>query len=285
MKLLRYGPAGSEKPGILAADGTVRDLSRVLGDIDGKALAPDNLARLKKLEPRDLPAVSGKPRLGPPVAGIGKIVAIGLNYSDHAAETGAKPPTEPIVFAKATTSITGPDDVVVIPRGSEKTDWEVELAVVIGRTARYIAVHDALAHVAGYLICNDVSERAYQLERGGTWDKGKGCDSFAPLGPWLVTSDEIPDPQALDMWLDVNGERMQNGNTRTMIFAVDHLVSYVSHFMTLMPGDVITTGTPPGVGMGKKPPRYLKPGDQVRLGIAGLGEQQQRCVAWEPSAH
>jgi 2-keto-4-pentenoate hydratase/2-oxohepta-3-ene-1,7-dioic acid hydratase in catechol pathway len=285
MKLLRYGPAGTEKPGMLAADGTVRDLSRVLGDIDGKALAPDSLARLKKLDPRDLPAVSGKPRLGPPVAGIGKIVAIGLNYSDHAAETGAKPPTEPIVFAKATTSITGPDDVIVIPRGSEKTDWEVELAVVIGRTARYVAVHDALAHVAGYLICNDVSERAYQLERGGTWDKGKGCDSFAPLGPWLVTSDEIADPQALDMWLDVNGERMQNGNTRTMIFAVDHLVSYVSHFMTLMPGDVITTGTPPGVGMGKKPPRYLKPGDQVRLGIAGLGEQQQRCVAWEPPAH
>jgi len=285
MKLLRYGPAGSEKPGLLAADGTVRDLSRVLGDIDGKALAPDSLARLKKLDPRDLPAVAGKPRLGPPVAGIGKIVAIGLNYSDHAAETGAKPPTEPIVFAKSTTSITGPDDVIIIPRGSEKTDWEVELAVVIGRTARYVAVHDALAHVAGYLICNDVSERAYQLERGGTWDKGKGCDSFAPLGPWLVTSEEIADPQALDMWLDVNGERMQNGNTRTMIFAVDHLVSYVSHFMTLLPGDVITTGTPPGVGMGKKPPRYLKPGDQVRLGIAGLGEQQQRCVAWEPPAH
>ena len=285
MKLLRYGPAGAEKPGILGADGTVRDLSRVLGDIDGKALAPDSLARLKKLDPRDLPAVSGKPRLGPPVAGIGKIVAIGLNYSDHAAETGAKPPTEPIVFAKATTSITGPDDVIVIPRGSEKTDWEVELAVVIGQTARYVAVHDALKHVAGYLICNDVSERAYQLERGGTWDKGKGCDSFAPLGPWLVTSDEVADPQALDMWLDVNGERMQNGNTRTMIFAVDHLVSYVSHFMTLLPGDVITTGTPPGVGMGKKPPRYLKPGDQVRLGIAGLGEQQQRCVAWEPPAH
>jgi len=285
MKLLRYGPAGSEKPGMLAADGTVRDLSRVLGDIDGKALAPDSLARLKKLNPSDLPAVSGKPRLGPPLTGIGKIVAIGLNYSDHAAETGAKPPTEPIVFAKATTSITGPDDVIVIPRGSEKTDWEVELAVVIGSAARYVAVHDALKHVAGYLICNDVSERAYQLERGGTWDKGKGCDSFAPLGPWLVTSDEIPDPQALDMWLDVNGERMQNGNTRTMIFAVDHLVSYVSHFMTLMPGDVITTGTPPGVGMGKKPPRYLKPDDQVRLGIAGLGEQQQRCVAWEPPAH
>jgi len=285
MKLLRYGPAGSEKPGILAADGTVRDLSRVLGDIDGKALAPDSLARLKKLNPSDLPAVSGKPRLGPPLTGIGKIVAIGLNYSDHAAETGAKPPTEPIVFAKATTSITGPDDVIVIPRGSEKTDWEVELAVVIGSAARYVAVHDALKHVAGYLICNDVSERAYQLERGGTWDKGKGCDSFAPLGPWLVTSDEIPDPQALDMWLDVNGERMQNGNTRTMIFAVDHLVSYVSHFMTLLPGDVITTGTPPGVGMGKKPPRYLKPGDQVRLGLAGLREPQPRCVAWEPPAH
>ena len=284
MKLLRYGPAGNEKPGMLAADGTLRDLSRVLGDIDGKALSPDSLARLKKLDPRDLPAVAGQPRLGPPVAGIGKIVAIGLNYSDHAAETGAKPPTEPIVFYKATTSITGPDDVVIIPRGSEKTDWEVELAVVIGRTARYVAVHDALAHVAGYLICNDVSERAYQLERGGTWDKGKGCDSFAPLGPWLVTTDEIPDPQVLDMWLDVNGERMQTGNTRTMIFAVDHLVSYVSHFMTLLPGDVITTGTPPGVGMGKKPPRFLKPGDKMRLGIAGLGEQQQTCVAWEQAA-
>ena len=281
MKLLRYGPAGNEKPGMLAADGTLRDLSRVLGDIDGKALSPDSLARLKKLDPRDLPAVAGKPRLGSPVAGVGKIVAIGLNYSDHAAETGAKPPTEPIIFYKATTSITGPHDVVVIPRGSEKTDWEVELAVVIGRTARYVAVHDALAHVAGYLICNDVSERAYQLERGGTWDKGKGCDSFAPLGPWLVTTDEIPDPQVLDMWLDVNGERMQTGNTRTMIFAVDHLVSYVSHFMTLQPGDVITTGTPPGVGMGKKPPRFLKPGDKMRLGIAGLGEQRQRCVAWE----
>ena len=284
MKLLRYGPAGNEKPGMLAADGTLRDLSRVLGDIDGKALSPDSLARLKKLDPRDLPAVAGKPRLGSPVAGVGKIVAIGLNYSDHAAETGAKPPTEPIVFYKATTSITGPDDVIIIPRGSEKTDWEVELAVVIGSTARYVAVHDALAHVAGYLICNDVSERAYQLERGGTWDKGKGCDSFAPLGPWMVTSDEIADPQALDMWLDVNGERMQTGNTRTMIFAVDHLVSYVSHFMTLQPGDVITTGTPPGVGMGKKPPRFLKPGDKMRLGIAGLGEQQQTCVAWQPAA-
>ena len=285
MKLLRYGPAGSEKPGLVAADGTVRDLSRVLGDIDGKALAPDSLARLKKLAPGDLPAVSGKPRLGSPVAGIGKIVAIGLNYSDHAAETGAKPPTEPIVFFKSTTSITGPDDVIVIPRGSEKTDWEVELGFVVGTRASYVPKERALEHIAGYVLVNDVSERAFQIERGGTWDKGKGCDSFAPLGPWLVTSDEIKDPQALDMWLDVNGERMQNGNTRTMIFAVDHLVSYVSHFMTLLPGDVITTGTPPGVGMGKKPPRYLKPGDQVRLGIAGLGEQQQRCVAWEPSAH
>ena len=205
MKLLRYGPAGSEKPGMLAADGTLRDLSRVLGDIDGKALSPDGLARLSKLDPRDLPAVAGRPRLGPPVAGISKIVAIGLNYSDHAAETGAKPPTEPIVFFKATTSITGPDDVIIIPRGSEKTDWEVELAVVIGRTARYVPENDALSYVAGYLICNDVSERAYQIERGGTWDKGKGCDSFAPLGPWLVTTDEIPDPQVLDMWLDVGG--------------------------------------------------------------------------------
>ena len=280
MKLLRYGPAGTEKPGMLAADGTVRDLSRVLGDIDGKALAPDSLARLTKLDPRDLPAVSGGPRLGPPVAGIGKIVAIGLNYSDHAAETGAKPPTEPIVFFKSTTSITGPDDVIVIPRGSEKTDWEVELAVVIGRTARYVAVHDALAHVAGYLICNDVSERAYQLERGGTWDKGKGCDSFGPIGPWLVTSDEVGDVEDLSMWLEVNGHRYQNGSTRTMIFKPHFLVSYLSQFMSLLPGDVITTGTPPGVGMAIKPnPVFLNPGDVMELGIEKLGSQRQVVAA------
>ena len=280
MKLLRYGPAGAEKPGIVAGDGSLRDLSDVLDDIDGKALSPDGLARLKKLNLRTLPAVPGKPRLGTPVADIAKLVAIGLNYSDHAAESGAAVPKEPIIFFKATSSIVGPDDAIIIPRGSEKTDWEVELAVVIGHTARYVPEHEARRYVAGYLICNDVSERAYQLERGGTWDKGKGCDSFAPLGPWLVTADEIPDPQALDMALDVNGERMQTGNTRTMIFPVDHLVSYVSHFMTLLPGDVITTGTPPGVGMGKKPPRYLKAGDEVRLTITGLGEQRQRCVAW-----
>ncbi|HEY7690082.1 MAG TPA: fumarylacetoacetate hydrolase family protein, partial [Dongiaceae bacterium] len=223
----------------------------------------------------------GTPRFGAPVAGIGKLVAIGLNYSDHAAETGAKPPKEPIIFMKATTCITGPNDDVTIPRGSVKTDWEVELAVVIGTKAQYVEEQNALKHVAGYLICNDVSEREYQTERGGTWDKGKGCDSFGPLGPWLVTRDEIKDPQNLDMWLDVNGQRTQTGNTRTMIFGVAHLVSYVSHFMTLLPGDVITTGTPPGVGMGKNPPTYLKAGDVMTLGVAGLGQQRQKCVAWK----
>jgi 2-keto-4-pentenoate hydratase/2-oxohepta-3-ene-1,7-dioic acid hydratase in catechol pathway len=281
MKLLRYGAVGAEKPGMLAPDGSLRDLSGVIADLDAAALSPEGLAKLKALKPESLPKVAGNPRLGPPVAKMGKFIAIGLNYSDHAAETGATPPTEPIVFFKADTSLAGPNDPVVIPRGSVKTDWEVELAVIIGSTARYVSVHDAPAHIAGYAVCNDVSERAYQLERGGTWDKGKGCDSFGPLGPWLVTSDEVGDPQALDMWLDVNGQREQTGSTKTMIFAVDHIVSYVSHFMTLRPGDVITTGTPPGVGMGKKPPRFLKAGDEIRLGIAKLGEQRQRVLSWE----
>ncbi|MGH6931430.1 MAG: fumarylacetoacetate hydrolase family protein [Dongiaceae bacterium] len=281
MKLVRYGKPGKERPGLIDGNGRLRDLSRHLKDIDGAALAPAALKRLQRLKVDKLPPVRGAPRLGPPVANIGKIVAIGLNYADHAAESGLDPPKEPIVFMKATTSINGSDDDVMIPRHSVKSDWEVELAVAIGQTARYVAEKDALRYVAGYLICNDVSEREFQIERSGQWDKGKGCDSFAPLGPWLVTRDEIADPQNLDMWLDLNGQRMQTGNTRTMIFGVAHLVSYVSQFMTLLPGDILTTGTPPGVGMGKKPPRYLKPGDVMKLGIAGLGEQRQKSVAWK----
>ena len=280
MKLLRYGPAGAEKPGLLDRQGAIRDLSAEIGDIDGAALQPAALAHLASLDPAKLPKVAGKPRLGAPVAKVGKVVAIGLNYADHAAESGLKVPSEPIIFMKTTSSIVGPDDDVVIPRGSEKSDWEVELAVAIGRPARYVEEADALKHVAGYLICNDVSERHYQTERGGQWDKGKGCDTFCPLGPWLVTSDEVPDPQTLDLALDVSGQRMQTGNTRTMVFGVAHLVHYVSQFMSLQPGDIITTGTPPGVGMGKKPPRYLKPGDTMRLTVAGLGEQNQKVVAW-----
>jgi 2-keto-4-pentenoate hydratase/2-oxohepta-3-ene-1,7-dioic acid hydratase in catechol pathway len=281
MKLVRHGAPGKEKPGLVDASGKLRDLSGVIPDIGGEVLLPAGLRSLGALDPTKLPAVAGSPRLGVPVAGIGKIVAIGLNYSDHAAESGLPVPKEPIIFMKATSSLTGPNDPVTIPRGSEKTDWEVELAAVIGKPAAYVEEKDALAHVAGYLICNDVSERAYQIERGGQWDKGKGCDSFAPLGPWLVTTDEIPDPQVLDMRLDVNGEAMQRGNTRTMIFGMATIVSYVSQFMSLQPGDVITTGTPPGVGMGKKPPRYLKPGDVMTLSIQGLGEQRQECVAWK----
>ena len=280
MKLVRYGETGREKPGLLDAGGKLRDLGAAIDDLGGNALRPEGLAKLKALDPAKLPLVSGSPRLGVPVTGIGKIVAIGLNYSDHAAESNLPVPKEPIIFFKATSSLTGPNDPVTIPKGSEKSDWEVELAVVIGKPASYVSETEALSHVAGYLICNDVSERAYQIERGGTWDKGKGCDSFCPLGPWLVTSDEIRDPQALDMWLDVNGAKAQRGNTRTMVFGVAHIVSYVSQFMSLQTGDVITTGTPPGVGMGMKPPRYLKPGDVMTLGIAGLGEQRQECVAW-----
>ena len=281
MKLVRYGRAGREKPGMVDAAGKLRDLSDHVDDIDAAALSPASLKRLRRLKPDDLPAVRGTPRLGPPVAGIGKIVAIGLNYADHAAESGVQPPKEPVVFIKVTTSISGPFDDVIIPKDSQKSDWEVELALAIGSIARHVPEANALDCVAGYLICNDVSEREYQLERAGQWDKGKGCDTFAPLGPWLVTRDEVPDPQGLDMWLDVNGERMQTGKTRTMIFGVAHIVSYVSRFMTLLPGDIITTGTPPGVGMGKKPQRFLKAGDVMTLGVQGLGEQRQTCAKWQ----
>jgi 2-keto-4-pentenoate hydratase/2-oxohepta-3-ene-1,7-dioic acid hydratase in catechol pathway len=283
MKLVRFGKAGQEKPGLIDGDGKLRDLGKKLRDIDGAALASAKLKELRGLKIERLPVVRGRPRLGVPIKGIGKVIAIGLNYADHAAESGVEPPKEPVIFTKAISSITGPNDNVTIPKDSQKTDWEVELAIVIGRTARYVPEERALDYVAGYLICNDVSEREFQLERSGTWDKGKGCDSFCPLGPWLVTKDEIRDPQNLDMWLDVNGERMQSGSTKTMIFGVAHLVSYVSRFITLLPGDVITTGTPPGVGMAKKPPRYLKPGEVMTLGIAGLGEQRQTCVAWKPT--
>jgi 2-keto-4-pentenoate hydratase/2-oxohepta-3-ene-1,7-dioic acid hydratase in catechol pathway len=285
MKLLRYGPPGQEKPGMLDRSGRIRDLSGQIADLKGSALGPRGLDRLRALDAESLPAVEGKPRLGPPVGRVGKFICIGLNYSDHAAETGAPIPKEPIVFLKADTALSGPNDPVVIPKDSKKTDWEVELAVVIGTTAQHVSEERALDHVAGYAVCNDVSEREFQIERAGTWDKGKGCDTFGPLGPWLVTSDEVADPQALDMWLEVNGKRFQNGSTKTMIFGVRTLVSYVSRFMTLRPGDVISTGTPPGVGMGQKPNQiYLKPGDVMRLGIAGLGEQQQTCVAWRPGA-
>ena len=280
MKLLRYGPAGQEKPGLLDDGGTLRDLSAHVADIDGAALSPAGLARLAALDPGSLPMVPTGARIGPCVPRPVNFVCIGLNYADHAAETGAAIPKEPIVFLKSLGAYQGPNDDVRLPRGSKKTDWEVELAIVIGERASYVPEHDAMKHVAGYCIVNDVSEREYQIERGGTWDKGKGCDTFGPTGPWLVTADEVPDPQALSMWLDVDGVRMQDGSTRTMIFDVRQLVSYVSHFMTLHPGDIISTGTPPGVGMGKKPsPVYLKGGETMQLGIAGLGEQAQRVVA------
>jgi len=280
MKLLRFGPPGQERPGLLDSTGTLRDLSAHVDDIDGAALAPATLERLKALDPATLPAVAGSPRLGPCVGAIGKFVCIGLNYADHAAESNMPIPAEPIVFAKWTSAVVGPNDAVKIPRGSEKTDWEVELGVVIGTAASYVEEADALRYVAGYCVVNDVSERSYQLERGGTWDKGKGCDTFGPTGPWLVTTDEIPDPHVLDMWLEVDGKRYQNGNTRTMIFNVPQLVSYLSRFMTLQPGDVISTGTPPGVGMGIKPQAvYLRPGQTMRLGIQGLGEQQQTTIS------
>ncbi len=278
MKLVRHGNPGQEKPGLIDAQGKLRDLSKVIADIDGEALAPEALKKLAG-SAGQLPAVDGQPRLGPPVARVSKLVAIGLNYSDHAKESNAPIPTEPIVFMKAPSCIVGANDDVMLPRGSKKTDWEIELAIVIGTRARYVTKENALKHVAGYTICNDVSEREYQLERGPQWDKGKGCDTFGPLGPWLVTADEIPDPQNLDMWLDVNGEKRQRGNTKTMIFDCATLVSYVSEFMTLLPGDVITTGTPPGVGLGMKPqPQFLKAGDVMTLGIQGLGEQRQRVV-------
>jgi 2-keto-4-pentenoate hydratase/2-oxohepta-3-ene-1,7-dioic acid hydratase in catechol pathway len=276
MKLLRYGPPGQEKPGLLDAAGAIRDLSAHLPDLSGAALA--NLDRLRALDPASLPPVPGTPRLGPCVGGTGKFICIGLNYSDHAAETGAKVPPEPIIFMKATSAICGPDDPILIPRGSQKTDWEVELGVVIGKPAKYVTEAEALAHVAGYCVIDDVSERAFQTERSGQWTKGKSCDSFGPTGPWLVTPDEVPDPQALPMWLTVNGEKVQNGSTATMVYGVAHLVSYLSQFFTLHPGDIISTGTPPGVGMGMKPPRYLKVGDVVELGIEGLGRQRQVCI-------
>jgi ureidoglycolate lyase len=280
MKLLRYGPPGHEKPGLLDRDGKIRDLSGVIGDIDGETLAPASLDRLRHTDPASLPLVSDTPRLGPCVGSVSKIVAIGLNYRLHAQEAGAAIPTEPIFFLKAISSICGPNDNVVIPKGSQKTDYEVELGIVIGSLARYVAQVDARKHVAGYCVVNDVSEREFQLERLGQWTKGKSADTFCPIGPWLVTADEVPDPGKLALWTEVNGERRQNSNTGDLIFGVDEIVSYVSQFMTLLPGDVIPTGTPSGVGMGFKPPQFLKPGDRMRLSVEGLGEQNQRAVAY-----
>jgi len=282
MKLLRYGPAGREQPGILDPQGNIRALSGRYSDIGPAQLSPAALRALASVDPMTLPVVSGNPRLGLPFSGTRKFLAIGLNYADHAAEANMAIPAEPVVFTKAVSCLQGPNDAVMIPQGSKKTDWEVELGVVIGSTARYVEESAALDYVAGYVVVNDVSEREYQIERGGTWDKGKGCDTFGPVGPWLVTRDEVGDVQNLGMWLDVNGQRMQSGSTRTMIFGVATLVSYLSRFVTLEPGDIITTGTPPGVGMGKKPaPVYLKPGDSIRLGIERLGEQQQSVIAWQ----
>jgi len=281
MKLLRYGPVGQERPGLLDQNGVIRDLSAHVADIGPDQLSQAALNSLAAIDPATLPVVEGTPRHGAPVTGTRKFIAIGLNFADHAAESGAPVPEEPIVFTKATSCIQGPNDIVMLPRDSVKSDWEVELGVVIGTTARYVEEADALDHVAGYVLVNDLSEREYQLERGGSWDKGKGCDTFGPIGPWLVTRDEVGDVQSLGMWLDVNGKRMQTGNTATMVFDVAALVAYVSRFMTLEPGDIITTGTPPGVGLGMKPePVYLKPGDTMRLGIDKLGEQQQSVIAW-----
>ena len=281
MKLLRVGAKGAEKPAILAADGSIRDLSGVVPDIGGATLLPEGLAKIAATDINALPQLSASERIGPCVANVGKFICIGLNYADHAAETGAKIPEEPIIFMKATSAIIGPNDDVIIPKNAIKPDWEVELAVVIGKEARYVEEADAMDHVAGYCVCNDVSERHFQTERGGTWDKGKGADTFGPIGPWLVTKDEVADPQNLKMWLEVDGHRYQNGSTRTMIFGVAKIVSYVSQFMSLQPGDVITTGTPPGVGMGIKPnPVWLKPGQTMHLGIEGLGEQTQKVRAY-----
>ncbi|MEL5427480.1 fumarylacetoacetate hydrolase family protein [Serratia nevei] len=279
MKLLRYGQPGQERPGTLDAQGRLRDLSQHIADVGGAALLPASLAKLRALDSATLPLVEGQPRLGACVGGIGKFICIGLNYADHAAETGAAIPEEPVVFNKWTSAVIGPHDRVEIPRGSQKTDWEVELGVVIGQGGRYISEADAMRHVAGYCVINDVSEREYQIERGGTWDKGKGCDTFGPIGPWLVTADEIADPHSLNLWLEVDGKRYQDGNTSTMIFRIPQIVSYLSRFMSLQPGDVISTGTPPGVGMGQKPhPIYLRAGQTMRLGIEGLGEQRQQTV-------
>jgi len=281
MKLVRFGKSGAEKPGIVDADGIVRDLSAHVTDFAGAALNPRNLAKLKKIDPKSLPAVRKGTRLGSCVARPGNFIAVGLNFADHAAETGAAIPAEPILFNKAPNCVQGPDDTIVIPKGSKKTDWEVELAVVIGRTALHVEEKDALGYIAGYCICNDISEREFQAERGGQWMKGKSAPTFGPIGPWLVTPDEIKDPQDLAMWLELNGKKVQNGSSKTMIFGVAHLIAYISRFMQLDPGDVITTGTPPGVGLGMKPPKFLKAGDTMRVGIAGLGEQTQKVVAFE----
>ena len=281
MKLARYGRAGKEKPALVDKAGKLRDLSDVVEDIDADTLAPRALARLAKLKPESLPAVRGSPRIGPCLRRVGNFVAVGLNYADHAAESGMPVPKEPVLFSKAPNCVVGPNDDIVIPKGSVKTDWEVELAIVIGSRASYVSESQALSHVAGYCVCNDVSEREFQLERSGQWVKGKSAPTFGPLGPWLVTPDEIADVQALNMWLDVSGERMQTGSTATMVFSVKTLISYISQFIALEPGDVITTGTPPGVGQGKKPPRFLKAGDTMALGIDGLGRQDQRVVAWK----
>ncbi len=279
MKLLRFGPLGQEKPGLLDGQDTLRDLSGVVADIAGEVLGDAGLARLAALDTSTLPSVEGNPRIGACVGEVSKMICVGLNYADHAKETGKEPPAEPILFMKATTALCGPNDDIEIPRGSLKTDWEVELGVVIGKRAKYVAEADALGHVAGYCVVNDVSERAFQSERGGQWTKGKSHDTFGPIGPWLVTRDEVADPQAIGLWLEVDGVSRQNGSTRTMIFGVTHLVSYISQFMTLEPGDIIATGTPPGVGLGQKPPVFLKVGQTMRLGIEGLGIQTQRTVA------
>jgi 2-keto-4-pentenoate hydratase/2-oxohepta-3-ene-1,7-dioic acid hydratase in catechol pathway len=278
MKLLRFGPPGNERPGVLHADGTIRALSSIVPDIGGETLLPASLERLKAIDPGTLPTVNGSPRIGPCVARIGKFICIGLNYSDHAAESNMAVPKEPIVFMKATSAVCGPNDDVEIPRGSAKSDWEVELGVVIGKPAKYVSEADAMSHVAGYCVVNDLSERAFQLEGTGQWVKGKSADTFGPIGPWLVTPDEVPDCQNLDLWLEVDGRRVQNGSTKTMVFGVQFLVSYLSRFMSLQPGDIISTGTPPGVGHGMKPPVYLRAGNEMRLGVEGLGEQRQRVV-------
>jgi 2-keto-4-pentenoate hydratase/2-oxohepta-3-ene-1,7-dioic acid hydratase in catechol pathway len=278
MKLLRFGNYGEEKPGVLDSSGTIRDLSGVIGEIGGASLSPDSIAKLRSVDLHSLPLVDGSPRLGPCVGAVGKFLCIGLNYSDHAAESGMAVPAEPVLFMKATSAICGPNDDVVMPKGSEKTDWEVELGVVIGTKAEYVSEEHALSHVAGYCVINDLSERAFQLEGTGQWVKGKSANTFGPIGPWLVTADEVPDPQALHLWLEVDGHRYQDGSTSTMVFGVAYLVSYLSRFMSLQPGDIISTGTPPGVGLGQKPPTYLRAGNVIRLGIEGLGEQRQRVV-------
>jgi 2-keto-4-pentenoate hydratase/2-oxohepta-3-ene-1,7-dioic acid hydratase in catechol pathway len=278
MKLLRYGPSGREKPGLLAPDGEIRDLSAIISDIAGDALLPGSMEKLRNADISRLPIVQGRPRMGPCVGSVGKFVCIGLNYSDHAKESGMTLPVEPVIFMKATSSICGPDDDVVMPRGSTKMDWEVELGVVIGKPAKYVEEADALSHVAGYCVINDLSERALQLEGTGQWVKGKSADTFGPIGPWLVTPDEVPEPQNLDIWLEVDGHRYQNGSTRTMVFGVAYLISYVSRFMSLRSGDVISTGTPPGVGLGQKPPVYLRAGNRMRLAVGGLGEQNHKVV-------